>query len=473
MKDTALAQPGTLWDCDMGTGKTRPAIDLWEELGRPKTIITAPLSVVRGVWIDEFEKWRRKDLPPPRIGIVDSRIKARRGLTAAEHRIKVARESDVVITNYDLVWRKPFSDALLRMGFELLIMDEIHRIKAPGGTTSRYLSRLGDRVPKRVGLTGTPMPHSPLDIYAQFRALDKNVFGTSNALFKARYAIMGGYERHQVVGYQNEDELKSRFERIAVQVRADDVLTLPDSVDSTRSFELTPKAIKLYREAEREFYIQLEQGYITVANALVKLLRLQQITSGYLIPDDAEDPLTIDDGKRGVLKDILSDSGDTHVVVFCRFTYDVQAAKQVASDVGMTAWEFSGHVKQLDEWRDAGGVLAVQIQSGGLGIDLTKARTGIYYSLGFSLGDYLQSRARILRPGQTRKVHYIHILGDTCNPKVKGDSIDFTVMRALEKRQQVIESIIYRSGRGPDITQTLMAEATGDALSMFFDGERT
>ena len=80
-------------------------------------------------------------------------------------------------------------------------------------------------------------------------------------------------------------------------------------------------------------------------------------------------------------------------------------------------------------------MLAVQIQSGGLGIDLTAARTGIYYSLGFSLGDYLQSRARILRPGQQRGVHYIHIVGR--------NTVDEKVLKALERRQQVIETIIY------------------------------
>ena len=36
----------------------------------------------------------------------------------------------------------------------------------------------------------------------------------------------------------------------------------------------------------------------------------------------------------------------------------------------------------------------------------------VYYSLGFSLGSYEQSLARVHRPGQTRPVEYIHLLAE-------------------------------------------------------------
>ena len=436
MIERALTQNGTMWDAEMGTGKSRAAVELWERMKRPKTIVVAPLSVVRSVWPNQFEEWAKA---PVNIAIVDSRVRAKFGMTVNQRREEIARGAEVLITNYDLIWRKPFGEKLLKMGFELLIMDESHRIKAPGGKASRFMSRLADRIPKRVALTGTPAPHSPLDVYAQYRALDKSIFGTSNALFKSRYAVMGGFEKHQVVGYQNEDELRSKFDSIAVKVAADDVLSLPESTDSVRSFDLGSKAAKFYRDAETQFLVELESGLVTVANALVKLLRLQQITSGFLIPENSETPEVVDDGKRGVIADILEDAGESHIVVFCRFTFDIAAVRDTANSLGLKSFAFSGAVKQLDEWRENGGVLAVQIQAGGLGIDLTAARLVAYYSLGFSLGDYLQSRARILRPGQTRNVHYIHIAAK--------HTIDEKVLNSLARRQNVIEEIIYGGKR--------------------------
>jgi hypothetical protein len=81
-------------------------------------------------------------------------------------------------------------------------------------------------------------------------------------------------------------------------------------------------------------------------------------------------------------------------------------------------------------------VLAVQIDSGGIGVDLTRARYSMYYSLGFSLGSYEQSLARIHRPGQTRPVEYIHLLAE--------DTVDEKVMTALARRADVVNAVLQQ-----------------------------
>ena len=80
-------------------------------------------------------------------------------------------------------------------------------------------------------------------------------------------------------------------------------------------------------------------------------------------------------------------------------------------------------------------MLAVQIDSGGVGVDLTRARYAIYYSLGFSLGSYEQSLARIHRPGQTRPVEYIHLLAE--------GTVDERVMAALARRSDVVNTVLH------------------------------
>jgi SNF2 family DNA or RNA helicase len=81
-------------------------------------------------------------------------------------------------------------------------------------------------------------------------------------------------------------------------------------------------------------------------------------------------------------------------------------------------------------------VLAVQIESGGVGVDLTRARYAIYYSLGFSLGSYEQSLARIHRPGQTRPVEYIHLLAK--------NTVDEKVMAALAAKADVVTAVLQQ-----------------------------
>ena len=107
------------------------------------------------------------------------------------------------------------------------------------------------------------MAHSPLDIYSQYRALDKSIYGTSYTRFKARYAVMGGWSNTQVVDYQNQQEMTAKFYSIAYRVNATDVLDLPPLLSVTRTCELGPKARKLYRTLERDFIADLEEGRIT------------------------------------------------------------------------------------------------------------------------------------------------------------------------------------------------------------------
>ena len=124
------------------------------------------------------------------------------------------------------------------------------------------------------------------------------------------------------------------------------------------------------------------------------------------------------------------------MVVFARFHHDLDEIIKTAEACDRPALELSGRVKQIQEWKNQGGVLAVQIQTGGLGISLTEARYCIYYSLGYNLADYLQSMARVHRPGQTRPVQYIHILAE--------NTIDVTVINALARKQDVVTSILER-----------------------------
>jgi len=422
---------GAMLAMDMGTGKSRVVVDLIALKGYERVLILAPLSVVGNVWPGEFKKHSP--------GLLDVLPLAGKSTKARQETAAKALDSGrptAIVMNYDAIWRKPFGDWAMKQKWDLLVMDESHRIKAPGGVASRYCSRLSDRVGHRVALTGTPMSHSPLDIYAQYRALDKTIYGTSFTRFRSRYAIMGGFNRMQVVAYQREAELRDLFYSRAYRVESDDVLSLPPVLSINMMCELGNEGQRLYAEMADQFIADVEGGQITASNALSRLLRLQQITSGYGRLEDGTD-VEIDNSKAKVLEDILTDIGREPVIVFTRFVHDLDVVHRVASKVGVPSYEVSGRRKDLSEWSQ--GVLAVQIQAGGLGLDLTLARYAIYYSLGFSLGDYSQSMARLHRPGQSHPVEYIHILAS--------GTVDETVMEALARREAVIDHILKEVGK--------------------------
>ena len=432
--------PAVLLDMAMGTGKTKVAIDIAVNRGHKAILIVAPSYVVTNVWEDQI----REHMPEGqkyRVLICGNNrswsVKQKK--RKAEQTLQLAKgnsEMCLIVINYESAWREPFADWSLKAGFDMAIMDESHRIKSPSGKASRWAKRLGERVTQRLALTGTPMPHSPLDIYAQFRFLDTSILGTSFSRFRARYAVMGGYGGHEVLGFQRERELYEKLDSVRYSVGAE-VLDLPPAQHIKRSCALSGEALKLYNSMEKSFYAEMEAGEITATNALTKLLRLQQITSGHINTDEGN-TLEVGSAKKDLLKEILSDIGKEPVVIFCRFTQDIKIVKDVIEALGDgedSVSELSGNANELSEWKEGKTrVLVAQIQAGGVGIDLTRARYCIYYSLGYSLGDYEQSLARVHRPKQERSVVYYHLLAE--------GTVDEKVYKALKSRKEVVESIL-------------------------------
>jgi SNF2 family DNA or RNA helicase len=176
---------------------------------------------------------------------------------------------------------------------------------------------------------------------------------------------------------------------------------------------------------------------------LTKLIKLQQVTSGYVRDDDGQDR-HVGNSKRNLLADVLSDlPREEPVVVFCRFKHDLQAVHDVASKDGRKSFELSGNRKELQDWtksQEGGEVIAVQLKSGGEGIPMYKARYVVDYSLSFSLGEYNQTRSRLQRPEQTRQVISIALVAE--------GTVDTQIYRALKKKKKVVESIMndYKGG---------------------------
>ena len=430
----ALSHPGFMPALDMGTGKSLTAIALANAWEARTILVICPVAVIP-VWPAQFA---RHSLQEYVCVTLNSGMPIKKRLEKARDALDLGRPT-VLVINYESVWREPFASWALRQKWDLVIGDELHRCKAPGGKASWFMTALGKRATHRLGLTGTPCPHSPLDIYAQYRFLDPRVFGTSFARFKARYAVMGGFEGRQVVSYQNEEELHDKIYSIAYRVMKRDVLDLPPVVTEERFCELGLAETKAYKDLKTEFYTWLAEGKeVTISNALVKLLRLAQVTGGHLKTDTGA-IVTLGTSKADALRDLLEDlPADEPVVVFCRFHADLDEVRRVAAEERTVA-ELSGRMNELALWQ-AGkrDLLATQIQSGSEGIDLTRAAYCIFYSVGFSLGQYMQACARVDRPGQTRPVTLIQLMA-------KG-TIDEQVYDALAKRQEVVESILAAVG---------------------------
>lgn len=432
---------------DMGTGKSRVVVDLIQNRDHKRVLIICPRSVV-GVWPKQFSIHGRG-----KFNVVAPRATTPGGgSTSVPQRsaqIKDALERApkdvplVCVINYEATYRSPMAEVLLAQKWDLVVLDESHRIKAPGGKASMFCGKLGRRSAHRAALTGTPMPRSPLDIYAQYRFLDPGIFGTSFAAFRNRYAVMGGYGGHEVLGYQNQDDLAKRMYSIAFRVMAEDVLDLIPVLHEERSVPLEPEAQNVYRELYANLVADVGVGRVNAANALVKILRLQQVTSGALPVEDPDDDTVkmtlVSTAKRNLLSDTIEPLPTKEpIVVFCRFKWELGYIREVAEEQGRRYGELSGKSKdgltEESTMREDIDVLGVQIQSGGVGIDLTRARYHVYLSTGHNNGDYMQSLKRGDRPGQERQVVYYHLFCDA--------TIDKDIHAALADGKSVTDFVM-------------------------------
>ncbi len=429
-----------LYHMHMSSGKTFVALATCAAREHRRILVLCPKAVIR-VWGKEVAKHGPKGM---QVAALDEGSIAKRTLLMLE---RVHGCPVMIVVNYEAAWHEPLAASILKTPWDCLVMDESQKIKAPGGRASRFCALIPAK--QRLALTGTPMPHSPLDIYAQYRALDPGIFGTSFTAFKAKYAVMGGYQNYQVVGWRNQEDLKRRIDSIRYEVKAED-LDLPAIEIVDVPVVLGDQARRHYHELETLFITNVRSGAVTASNALSKLLRLQQVTCGFLpVQGINGEVLRLEEigaEKREALAELLEQAAGEPVVVFCRFKHDLAATRHVAEGLGLRAGELSGARNDMRAW-DAGqvDVIAVQVQAGGMGIDLTRARYGVYFSMVFSLGEYDQSLARLRRTNQTRPVTIYRLVADK--------TVDVKICEALDQKREVIEAILTEA-RTPAADET-------------------
>ena len=433
----ALDRHQAILNHGMGAGKTRTTLEILRGVKATKTLVCCPVAVIPA-WQKQVGLW----MPEVRV------VALTKGTSKQKDEIVAAALADttpvIVVVNYETAWRMK---SLERIRWDALVWDEVHRLKAPSGAASRWAGRICKANPqaRKIALSGTLIPHSVLDLWAIFRAVespDCPTFGTSYTLHRAKYAVMSNGLQKFVVGYRNLDDAHKKLAATTHQVKSADVLDLPPIVVQDVTVELSPAEARVYRELETDFCAVVEGGTITPANALVQLLRMQQTCGGAVRYDGGDGSLNIVPipAKAAVLADMLEDlPSDEPVVVFCRFSSDISNVRAAAERLGITVSELSGRARQLDDWQHGKTrLLVTQIQSGGIGIDLTRASVAWFYSLGYSLSEYEQAVARLHRPGQTKHTHVYHLIA-TSNGRA---TVDGRVHEALRDRKEVVDVIL-------------------------------
>ena len=424
----------------MGTGKSAMAIESTRDAR--VVLIVCPIAV-GPAWVKQYLMWdASRSVCLAVSGTQPERIAKIKDALDSGERV-------TVVINYDSVYRAKVGKVIAATAWGAIVCDESHKLKSPTGKASKFLAKLSESLPeaRKICMTGTPTPNNPLDWWAQFRFLDRDILGADFRAFRNRIAVTHPMYSSWIISFRPDAmaAMRERIDSHVYRVTSDEVLDLPDLIHTDIPVELSGVVRRFYTRLEDDMVAEGEGGLTTVDNPMVLVGRLQQASSGYHRADDSDSVSLIDPDTKSdkieSLSEWLAGFGLREpLVIFAKFSEDIRLATIACTESGRTVSELSGRKKQLEQWQ-AGetDVIVVQQQCGSAGVDLTRSCYAIYVSLSHSLGDFEQSLARLRRPGQTRCVRFYHL--------VATDTIDEAIYSALVNKKSVVESVLSRLTR--------------------------
>jgi SWI/SNF-related matrix-associated actin-dependent regulator of chromatin subfamily A-like protein 1 len=426
---------------EMGLGKTPQAVRGADLAGAWDVLVLAPAAVCEN-WRREFLRWQ-----------------------TVLRQARVVRKVEQVgpgvnILSYDMARSRPMLNLLLAKRWCLLVCDEAHYLKNPSAERTRAV--LGPRLDgvggllssaaRAWGLTGTPMPNWPDELWPLLKAFGPEALAKSDGSpvafhpWKTAYCVTVpiGQGRSKTVGVRNTEDLKARVAKVMLRRKKAEVLAdLPP---------LTEGEIALDPGAHAKDLRELDDGETGDI--------LRRVRAAALLSDDVEK----------AVQQVLQDASQESVSRLRRITAAVKAralAPLLADEMGQTERKLvvmGWHGETLDVMQDALAdfgavrlcgktspaqrqaaidafqndagtrVFVGQIQAAGTGITLTAAADLVFAEMSWTPAENAQAAMRIHRVGQHRPVlvRYATLAG----------TIDEAVVKVLRRKTQAARTIL-------------------------------
>lgn len=301
------------------------------------------------------------------------------------------------------------------LGISMIIGDEIHRITDPTTQRSRAFKYLAHRANYRIGLTGTPIQESAVDLWHILHCLAPHEYATKTKYIE-RYMLeeWGNWGERIITGINptRDEEFRKNFEARTRRMTTDILPNLPPVIETIRWVDLPPKHRKAYDSMKNTLMAEIDGGTITAQNQLVKAGRLVQLANSYgelTIHEDGTETFTMTDVSPkldALMEDIENGDYDGHQVVI--FSASKQLLKFLAGRLDKakkTYVEISGDVTgedrqtAMDTFQAKGVQFCLLTQAGGEGITLTAADIMVRLVRSWSYRTDTQVAARIRRIG--------------------------------------------------------------------------
>jgi len=438
---------------EMGTGKTKVLIDnlamLYDKGKIDGALIVAPKGVVK--------TWYEQELPthlPDHIENVS--VLWQPNITKGQQEkleslFEIETALHILVMNVEALSTDKgvkFANKFINSHKTLMAIDESTTIKTPTARRTKNIIKIGLNAKYKRIMTGSPITKNPLDLYTQCEFLDPWLLDfASYYSFRNRYAEMKtmhvrGRSIQVVKEFRHLGELSDTVKEFSYRVLKEDCLDLPPKNFVKRHISLTSDQKKIYEQMKKHAIAMLNKKVTTTVNVLTQLMRLHQITCGYVTADDG----TIQEVESNRMNELMSILEETEgkVIIWANYQFSVSDIIQKLIKVygpdsyvhyyGLTPQEDrQDFIRKFQNDPKCRFIVGTP-QTGGYGITLTEANTVIYYSNGYDLEKRLQSEDRAHRIGQKKNVTYIDIIAE--------DTIDEKIVEALRSKIDIASQVM-------------------------------
>ncbi len=449
------------WYHKVGCGKSVTTLGTFEYLKTLdkdiKSLVICPINNIEGTWVLEVEKHTKLNWH----NLYNNKKRFER------------QPSDIYITNYESFGASKikfdFIQKLVSSGIWFGILDESSKIKNHDSNTTERILSIKSYFKYRALLSGTPAPNGEYEYWPQMAFLDDDILGNNFYKFRNIYFQLargkevapGSFLNKQAMrelmktGFKYEINPKMRehmFDRMKKYchfVDSKDCMDLPDEIDEFKIIEMKDDHLQFYKKMKQDYIIELKnqiklddgnmESSFAVANvALTKLLKLRQITSGFVI-DEFDNCVKIieNNPKIKALIEIVEECGQDQIIVWGNFRWEIQSIVNVLKEYGGVS-QLHGGVKdneRIGNMQDfisgKNRFLVAHPRSAAHGLTFTNAHIQVFFSLSYSYEDYIQMRGRTMRYGQKNNCVYFHLI---CK-----NSIDEDILAIVQKKATAVE----------------------------------
>ena len=405
-----IEQKTALLADEMGLGKSIQAIVAARLLFRcgivKRCLVVSPKSVLSD-WASKFEEWANELT----ISTISGTKSARTNLWV--------RPAHVYLVTYETLREDILTGVetqMIRSNFDLIILDEIQKIKNSSTKTYRAIRQIEGA--RRWGLSGTPLENRVEELTTIFSYLKPGLFDN--------------------VEVNDPTLVRTVVTPFVLRRTKSAVLSgLPEKIHDRVLLDLDPKQRATYDRIERDGVIYLkERGRkVTVTHIMALISKLKQICN--------IEPVSGESCKLDYLEDVLTNLTETEDKMMVFSQYPEKTLKQIAPRLrrfhpliyhgSLTGSQRDAVLKTFEEDEHV-RVILISLKAGALGLTLTAANYVTHFDSWWNPAVMSQAEDRAHRIGQKKTVFVTTLITQ--------NTVEERIQRILEEKRFLFKEVV-------------------------------